>query len=60
MTEIEELNYRIDRLEKAILAANRWLVAGEGIDLLYHSDYAGPAEDYSVFLIRKLLNKAAQ
>jgi len=59
MTEIEKLNQKIAELEKAILDANSWLILGEGIDLLYHSDYAYPAEDYSVFLIRKLLNKEA-
>jgi len=60
MTETEKLNQKIAELEKAILDANRWLVAGEGIDLLYHSDYANSTEDYSVFLIRKLLNKEAK
>jgi len=57
MTEIEKLNQRIIELERAILAANGWLKTGEGIDLLYHSDYAGHSEVDSVFLLRKVLNK---
>ena len=57
MTEIERLNQRIDRLEKTLLDANSWLKTGEGIDLLYHSDYADSTEESSASLLKKLLNK---
>ena len=57
MTEIEKLNQRIIELENAVLDANSWLKTGEGIDLLYHSDYADSTEEYSASILKKLLNK---
>lgn len=47
------MDERVRELEQAIKDANKWLIAGEGVNLLYYYRYAYPTQLLSPFIRSK-------